>query len=63
MKLFEQVDLARKFGDGNRVGITESVTEKEPDKTVVALRVAQRLSEAKQPEDKPVQLGGYPVAN
>lgn len=63
MNLYEQIDLARKFGDGSKVGITESVTEHEPSKTAVALAVAKRLSESKPQEDRPIQLAGLPVSN
>lgn len=61
MKLYEQVDLARKYGDGSHIGITESVTEKEPDKTAMALNVARRLSESKPVEAVPVQMTAMPV--
>ena len=62
MKLYEHIDLARKFGEG-KVGVSESLTEHQPDKTTIALTTAKRLSEAKQPEAKPIQLSGLPVSN
>jgi len=62
MTLFENIDLARKFGDG-KIGIVESVEAKQPDKTAMALDVAKRLSENKPTEDKPIQMGTMPLAN
>ena len=63
MNLYDHIDIARKFGDGSRVAVAESVTERELGKTAVALSVAKHLKEAKQPEDKPVQLSAMPLAN
>lgn len=60
--LYEHIDRAKKFGDG-KVGIVESVTAKEPDKTAVALDVAKHLQEAKSPAQTPSQLVGMPIPN
>lgn len=62
MTLFENIDLAKKFGDG-KVGIVESVEAKQPDKTAMALDVAKHLAESKPEEVKPVQMSAMPPAN
>lgn len=62
MTLFENIDLAKKFGDG-KTGILESIEAAQPDKTAVALETAKRLRESKPEESKPVVLGVMPTAN
>lgn len=60
MKLYEHIDLARKYSGPNSVN--ESA-EKKADTVAVALSVAKHLSESKPGESKPVQLAGMPVSN
>lgn len=62
MTLFENIDLAKKFGDG-KAGIVESVEAAQPDKTAVALEAAKRLRESKPEESKPVTLNALPLPN
>ena len=63
MNLFEHINVAQRFSGGSKILATESLAEKGPDKTAIALTVAKHLSEAKQPEAKLVQLVGMPVSN
>jgi len=59
--LYEHIDLAKKFGDG-KVGIVESVTAQEPDKTTVALDVAKHLQATKE-QEQTSQLRAMPIPN
>ncbi len=61
MKLYDHIELAKKFGDGKGI-VNESVTDK-PDQVAFGLSVAKRLTEAKVEEAKPIQLSAYPVPN
>lgn len=61
MTLYENIDLAKKFG--GKQGFVESLEAKQPDKTATALAAAQHLRESKPAEATPVQLTAPPVAN
>jgi hypothetical protein len=63
MNLYEHIDLTRKFQGGSLTEAVQAEQGQRPDKTSVALDVARHLAESKPCEDKPIQLGGTPVAN
>ena len=61
MTLFENIELARKFG--GKAAILESAEAAQPNKTATALETAKRLRESKPEEAKPVMLAAMPLAN